>query len=481
VGLALGWYLYFLAAGTLAPGVTIGGQDFAGMTAEQAVRSLDAQWNDDFRLLAIDAGEPSRFWSIRPAEIGLGVDAEATARAALRIGRGSNPVEGALQLLQSLRGGWDAPPLVRFDAEAGRSGLIALAPTVDIQSVDGSVAVADGQVARSDGRMGRALSVEATLALVAADPASILLTYQFIPLVMDPVAPEILDVSEAAEEIQRILDSAPILSAYDPVTGERFQWTPARNELAAWVRVVRSGRAFEVDVDPALVRGYVEGLNAGLGDERTLSLDTATAALLGSIEGRGVGAQIIHYLPTTRVVGPADTWISIGAQVGMPYWKVQEANPQAVGRGFRSGETITIPPRDALLPLPVIADKRIVISISEQRLYVYEDGELLSEHVVSTGIARSPTLPGIFQVQSHEENAYASNWDLWMPHFLGIYEAVPGFWNGIHGLPLLSNGVRLWANVLGRPASFGCIILPLDEAEWLYGWAEEGVVVEIRR
>jgi hypothetical protein len=112
---------------------------------------------------------------------------------------------------------------------------------------------------------------------------------------------------------------------------------------------------------------------------------------------------------------------------------------------------ITIPPRDTLLPLPIVVDKRIVISISEQRLLTYEDGELLSEHVISTGIARSPTLPGVFQVQSHYENAYASNWDLWMPHFLGIYEAVPGFWNGIHGLPLLSNGVRLWENVLGRP------------------------------
>jgi lipoprotein-anchoring transpeptidase ErfK/SrfK len=234
-------------------------------------------------------------------------------------------------------------------------------------------------------------------------------------------------------------------------------------------------------VDPGLVRGYVEGLSSGLGAERALNLDSATAALLGAMEGRDAGVQIVRYLPTTRVVGPADTWISIGAQAGMPYWKVQEANPQAAGRGFRSGETITIPPRDALLPLPIIVDKRIVISISEQRLYVYEDGELLSEHIISTGIASSPTLPGIFQVQSHHENAYASNWDLWMPHFLGIYEAVPGFWNGIHGLPLLSNGVRLWANVLGRPASFGCIILPLDEAEWLYGWAEEGVVVEIRR
>jgi len=38
----------------------------------------------------------------------------------------------------------------------------------------------------------------------------------------------------------------------------------------------------------------------------------------------------------------------------------------------------------------------------------------------------------------------------------------------------------MWANSLGRPASFGCIILTLEAAEWLYHWAEDGVVVEIR-
>jgi lipoprotein-anchoring transpeptidase ErfK/SrfK len=128
-----------------------------------------------------------------------------------------------------------------------------------------------------------------------------------------------------------------------------------------------------------------------------------------------------------------------------------------------------------------VPNKRIVISISEQRMWTYENQTLRSEHVVSTGIARSPTLPGLFQVLSHIENAYASRWDLWMPHFLGIYDALPGFTNGIHGLPLLSSGVRLWGNVLGRPASYGCIILALDAAEDLYGWAEDGVVVEIRR
>jgi len=61
---------------------------------------------------------------------------------------------------------------------------------------------------------------------------------------------------------------------------------------------------------------------------------------------------------------------------------------------------------------------------------------------------------------------------------MGIYEAWPDFMNGIHGLPLLSNGQRLWANALGSPASYGCIILDLAAAEDLYTWADPGVVVE---
>jgi len=121
-----------------------------------------------------------------------------------------------------------------------------------------------------------------------------------------------------------------------------------------------------------------------------------------------------------------------------------------------------------------------VISISQQRLWSYENGQLRTQSVISTGIARSPTMPGVFQIRSHEINAYASNWDLWMPHFMGIYEASPGFMNGIHGLPLLSSGVRLWGNVLGSPASYGCIIMTLAEAEELYMWADEGTVVEIQ-
>jgi hypothetical protein len=172
--------------------------------------------------------------------------------------------------------------------------------------------------------------------------------------------------------------------------------------------------------------------------------------------------------------------VSISFKIGLPYWKLNEANPELARRGLVVGEELIVPPKDDMLALPVIPEKRIVISILEQKMLVHENHELLSEHIISTGIPNSPTLPGIFQVNSHYVNAYASIWDLTMPHFMGIYDAVPGLTNGIHGLPLLSSGRRLWADVLGNPASYGCIILDLEAAEELFYWAEEGVVVEIR-
>ena len=158
---------------------------------------------------------------------------------------------------------------------------------------------------------------------------------------------------------------------------------------------------------------------------------------------------------------------------------ILRANPDVDPDALLIGAELVVPSKDELLPIPIIPNKRIVLSINKQRMWIYENGERIRTFVISTGIDRSPTQPGVFQVQSHKKNAYASVWDLHMPHFLGVYEAWPGFMNGIHGLPTLSSGQRLWANILGRPASYGCIILDLGAAKWLYEWAEEGVIVEI--
>ncbi|NJL93291.1 MAG: L,D-transpeptidase [Anaerolineae bacterium] len=101
-------------------------------------------------------------------------------------------------------------------------------------------------------------------------------------------------------------------------------------------------------------------------------------------------------------------------------------------------------------------NKRIIVSISEQHLWAYENGNLVFDWVISTGIARSPTSPGVFQIRSHEPNAYAAQWNLYMPHFMGVYNPGPNVevMNGFHGFPTdASGGYLLWTSNRGRPAS----------------------------
>jgi LysM repeat protein len=123
--------------------------------------------------------------------------------------------------------------------------------------------------------------------------------------------------------------------------------------------------------------------------------------------------------------------------------------------------------------------KRILVDISEQHLYAYTGDQLVFSFVASTGAAPTYTRTGQFYVQSKIPNAYGATWDIWMPHWLGIYWA-GGSENGIHALPILSNGQTLWAGYLGTPISYGCVVLGTYEAASLYQWAELGTPVTIR-
>ena len=130
-------------------------------------------------------------------------------------------------------------------------------------------------------------------------------------------------------------------------------------------------------------------------------------------------------------------------------------------------------------PIPAYSgSKYILVDISEQHMYVYDGDILIYSFVSSTGM-HNATRIGTFAVQSKLPNAYGSTWNIWMPHWLGIYWA-GGLENGIHALPILPNGATLWEGFLGRPVSYGCVILGTYEASLLYDWADIGTTVEIR-
>lgn len=472
---------------TIVPGVRVADLPVEGLTMAQATLEIDRVWSTERRLTLIDNTQVDRTWEISPGELGLSVDAAATAREAFKIGR--QPDIGlALTSWYSAR---SVPvvihPIVRLDPGEAQAALERWASQVAVAPVDGYVHIEGATLSAQDGRDGKAVDLEATQAFLVSNADAVMTEYGFLPLIMKAVPPEIGSVSEATGEARRLLNASFTLRAYDPVSNEWLAWSPGLGIIAGWLEVERSNQgptqaALSVELIEDRLRGYIEGLSEGLGDDRTFDVDQALAQAKAGLEGSPITEPVlVHYRATTRQVSYGETWISIGWKIGIPPWRLQQENPQISGREPRPGETINIPPRDANLALPIVIGKRIVISIAEQHMWIYQDGQLRADYVVSTGIARSPTMPGVFQIQSHYENAYASNWDLWMPDFLGIYDALPGFTNGIHGLPTLSNGVRLWANVLGRPASYGCIILDLDAAHDLYTWAEDGVVVEIDR
>jgi hypothetical protein len=122
--------------------------------------------------------------------------------------------------------------------------------------------------------------------------------------------------------------------------------------------------------------------------------------------------------------------------------------------------------------------KYILIDISEQHMYVYEGDMLVYSFVSSTGMNNS-TRVGSFSVLNKIPNAYGATWNIWMPHWLGIYWS-GSLQNGIHALPILPNGATLWAGYLGTPISYGCVVLGTYEAQLLYDWADIGTPVEIR-
>jgi lipoprotein-anchoring transpeptidase ErfK/SrfK len=183
------------------------------------------------------------------------------------------------------------------------------------------------------------------------------------------------------------------------------------------------------------------------------------------------------------VVQRGDYLSAIARRFGLATADLALANGISNPSLIYAGQMLVIP-GTSLNPAPAApptsgGNKLILVDISEQHMYVYQDGALVYSWVVSTGEPGRDTAPGQYSVLNKIPNAYGSTWDLWMPDWLGIYWA-GNLQNGIHALPILSGGQRLWDGYLGMRVSFGCVILGIAEAHTLYEWAEVGIPVTIQ-
>jgi lipoprotein-anchoring transpeptidase ErfK/SrfK len=199
------------------------------------------------------------------------------------------------------------------------------------------------------------------------------------------------------------------------------------------------------------------------------------SALIPSVERNQVSAAVIAATATPFQ-------LPIATATRTPFQPL----PSPTLTPFQPPTITPTPTVTPIAPLP-LADvssapalgKWILVDISDQHLYAYENDVLIFSFVASTGMGNSTRI-GTFSVLEKIPNAYGATWNIWMPDWLGIYWS-GSLQNGIHSLPILWNGSRLWAGYLGTPISYGCIVLGVDESKMLYDWAEVGTAVVIQR
>lgn len=464
-------------SGEIMPGVSAAGVDLGGMSEAEAAAALDGAWQNGGILLR----DGARAWRVSPAELGVRIDARATAANAAAWGRSDG---GPVAWLGSLAAEKHLDPVLAVDLSTASSYLQARRAVFELEPVNAGVRLINGQAVASPAENGRALDIPTTLERLRTHAARELADGA-LDLVMIDTRPAILDASPLVAQANALLASPFTVEGYDPIRDEWHQWSAPPEVWAGWIQAdaaADGAGGLRLSLHPAGPRAFLEA-NARFADERYIALDDAVGAMRAALAQNQTSATIrVWHGETTYTVRAGQTLSAIAEEVGIPYPYIQAANRDKNTNAMLIGEVLKIPSRDILVPLDPVPHKRIIVSRSQQHLWAYENGQVVFDWVISTGIASSPTALGVFQVQQHELNAYAAQWNLYMPHFMGFYHPGPNMdlWNGFHGFPTRGGGYLLWTGDLGHPVTYGCVLLSLENAETLYNWAEEGVVVEIR-
>jgi lipoprotein-anchoring transpeptidase ErfK/SrfK len=126
----------------------------------------------------------------------------------------------------------------------------------------------------------------------------------------------------------------------------------------------------------------------------------------------------------------------------------------------------------------ITTTKRIVVDVSEEKLYAYDGDVLFMEESISTGLEFTPTPRGTFLVFKMTPSRFMQG-------------PIPGVSDQVYDLPgvpwnlyFTKDGAVIhgayWHDHFGKPWSHGCVNLPPQKAKELYLWADIGTPVIVQ-
>ncbi|MFA6098481.1 MAG: L,D-transpeptidase family protein [Patescibacteria group bacterium] len=181
-----------------------------------------------------------------------------------------------------------------------------------------------------------------------------------------------------------------------------------------------------------------------------------------------------------EIVAAANTGGGPQVRAFEAYGEVKSLNFFAYENDFRGGVNIASGDingdgDDELITIPNKKNyqgkvSKILVDISEQRLWAYEGGLLLKTFLVSTGIPGMDTQPGNFKVSQKIYSKLYSGPDYYLPNTL---------WNMRFDGSRLLHGAY-WHNNFGHKMSHGCVNIAYPDAEWLYNFTSIGTTVIVQ-
>src|SRR3990172_5681367 len=196
----LGYQLVY--AGRIFPGILVAGVDLSGLTRDEAAVKLSQTLTYPITgKILFRAGE--KVWVASPAELGMVFDPSASAVTAYGLGR-SGGLFGALSgQVRAIGTGANVPPVIIFDQRVAFQYLSQISTQVNQPVAEASLHLEGTEVVAKAGQVGRELKIEATLIYLGAQLQTF--TDGEVPMVVQEVQPQVLEVGAQADAARQIL------------------------------------------------------------------------------------------------------------------------------------------------------------------------------------------------------------------------------------------------------------------------------------
>ncbi len=353
-------------------------------------------------------------------------------------------------------------------------------PAADPVSVDTTPAPIETSPAPSASGLSHVVRFGETLGTIAADYGVSLLDLQQINDIWTYLI-------YAGQELQIPAGgtpptTAPAPDSQSPVTqGPTLAVLPDTHIVQRGETLFSIAQQYDVTVDALMTAN-------GIADPRRIhsGLELRVHNLETAIPPQATSPATAPAVPSANrdqyVVLPGEYLSTIGAKLGMSWLAIAAINGISDPDSLYASAVLQVPTAEEAArygPVyPAVTDpgahlgvgRELVVVLSTQTAYAYENGILQKRSVISSGLPATPTVQGNYKIYRKLRYRHMVGPDYDLPNVPWVMYFYQGY--AFHG--------TYWHNNFGTPMSHGCVNMTNADAQWFYNFAPVGTPVHVR-